>query len=56
MHHVYRTDEVTRIGQPADAFEAERIAWVPLDQVRSLIDEGEMVSGTTVAALLYVLG
>ncbi len=56
VHHVYRTDEVTRIGQPADTFEAERIAWVPLDQVRSLIGEGEMVSGTTVAALLYVLG
>ena len=30
VHHVYRTDEVTWIGQPADAFESERIAWVPV--------------------------
>ena len=56
VHHVYRTDEATWIGQPTDAFESDRIAWVPVSEVRSLIGEGQMVSGTTVAALLYVLG
>ena len=55
VHHVYRTDEASYIGQPTDGFESERIAWVPLTEVRSLIGNGEMVSGTTLAALLYIL-
>jgi 8-oxo-dGTP pyrophosphatase MutT (NUDIX family) len=54
-HHIYRADAATYIGKPIDSFESERIAWVPLADVRSLIDKAEIVSGTTVAALLYVL-
>lgn len=56
VHHVYRTDETRYIGQPADSFESDRIAWVPLTEVRSLIRHGEIVSGFTLAALLYVVG
>jgi len=55
-HHVYRADEATRIGEPVDAYESERVAWVPLADVRSLIDGGDIVSGSTLVALLYVLG
>jgi 8-oxo-dGTP pyrophosphatase MutT (NUDIX family) len=54
-HHIYRADEAEYIGNPADSFESERVAWVPLAEVRSLIDKAEIVSGTTLAALLYVL-
>ena len=54
-HHVYRADEATHLGSPADAFESERIAWVPLDQVPDLIGRGEIVSATTASALLYLL-
>jgi 8-oxo-dGTP pyrophosphatase MutT (NUDIX family) len=54
-HHVYRADGATRLGDPVDGFESERIAWVPLADVRALIDRGEIVSGSTLAALLYVL-
>jgi 8-oxo-dGTP pyrophosphatase MutT (NUDIX family) len=54
-HHVYRADEATHLGSPADAFESERIAWVPLDQVPALIGRGEIVSATTASALLYLL-
>lgn len=56
VHHVFRTDEASHIGEPADSFESDRIAWVPLAGVRSLIRNGEVVSGTTLAALLYVVG
>jgi hypothetical protein len=52
---VYRADEATHLGSPADAFESERIAWVPLDQVPALISRGEIVSATTASALLYLL-
>jgi 8-oxo-dGTP pyrophosphatase MutT (NUDIX family) len=54
-HHIYRADEATHIGNPVDGFESERVAWVPLADLRSLIEKAEIVSGTTLAALLYVL-
>jgi 8-oxo-dGTP pyrophosphatase MutT (NUDIX family) len=54
-HHIYRADEATYIGKAADSFESERVAWVPLADVRPLIGKAEIVSGTTLAALLYVL-
>jgi ADP-ribose diphosphatase len=56
VHHVYRTDEASHTGEPVDSFESDRVAWVPLTEVRSLIRNGEVVSGTTLAALLYVVG
>lgn len=56
VHHVYRTDEASHIGEPVDSFESDRVAWVPLTEVRSLIRKGAVVSGTTLAALLYVVG
>ena len=52
---MYRTDEATHLGSPADAYESERIAWVPLARVPALIGRGEIVSATTTAALLYLL-
>jgi len=54
-HHVYRADEATYLGRPADPSESERIAWMPLDQVPALIGQGDMVSATTTSALLYLL-
>ncbi|HEV2376687.1 MAG TPA: NUDIX hydrolase [Streptosporangiaceae bacterium] len=54
-HHIYIADEVTQIGIPADGFESERIEWVPLADVSTLIEKGHITSGTTLAVLLYVL-
>lgn len=54
-HHVYRAGGATHIGEPVDGFESQRVAWVPLADVPSLIGRGEIVSGTTLVALLYVL-
>ena len=55
VHHVFVARAVTRIGEPADAFESERVDWVPLSDVPGLAERGDVVSGTTLAALLYVL-
>ena len=52
-HEIYLASGATRIGEPADGIESERIAWVPLADVRSLIAKAEIASGTTLAALLY---
>ena len=54
-HHIYRTAVATHIGEPADGIESERIAWVPLADIRTLIGKGEISASTTLAALLYVL-
>ena len=55
VHHIYRASEAAHVGSPTDATEAARIAWVPLAHVRSLIGKGDISSGSTLAALLYVL-
>lgn len=54
-HSIFRTDAATYIGEATDKSEADRVDWVPLADVRALIKKGEMTSGTTVAALLYIL-
>lgn len=54
-HHIFRADEATYIGEAADKSEAERVAWLPLADLRALIDKKEITSGTTIAALLYLL-
>ena len=55
VHHVYRADSATRIGEPEDDFESSRVDWVPLDTVAGLISAGEISSATTLAALLYTV-
>lgn len=54
-HHVFRADGATYLGPPAEAWESERVEWVPLADIRRLADERRIVGGTTLAALLYVL-
>lgn len=55
VHHLYRARVATRIGAPEDDFESSRIEWVPLDTIPTLIQAGQISSGTTLAALLYTL-
>ncbi|GIL29039.1 NUDIX hydrolase [Actinocatenispora comari] len=55
QHHIYRADGADHIDPPEDAFESDRIAWIPLADIRSLIDKRHIVAGTTLAALLYLL-
>ncbi|MDH2424040.1 NUDIX hydrolase [Sphaerisporangium sp. TRM90804] len=53
--HIFRADAATQVGPPADVHESERIDWIPLSRVRPLIDARQIVCGTTIASLLYVL-
>jgi 8-oxo-dGTP pyrophosphatase MutT (NUDIX family) len=54
-HHIFRADGATHIGPPAEQWESERIEWVPLAEIPRMIDKGDIVSGTTLVALLYLL-
>jgi 8-oxo-dGTP pyrophosphatase MutT (NUDIX family) len=54
-HSIYLADSAHRIGSPEDDFESDGVSWVPLADVPSLISRGDITSGTTLAALLYVI-
>jgi 8-oxo-dGTP pyrophosphatase MutT (NUDIX family) len=43
------------VGQPSDINEAERIAWLPLDSIKALIDRGEIVGAGSMVGILHVL-
>ncbi|WP_027343898.1 NUDIX domain-containing protein [Hamadaea tsunoensis] len=55
QHHIFRADGATQVGPPKDAFESDKIEWIPLADIRGLIDKRDIVAGTTLAALLYIL-
>ncbi|MGW6132110.1 NUDIX hydrolase [Cellulomonas sp. NPDC055163] len=53
--HVFVADGATHVGEPADAFESERVAWVPLDEVRALARDGGIGDGLSLTGLLRFL-
>jgi 8-oxo-dGTP pyrophosphatase MutT (NUDIX family) len=55
VHHIFRADGATHLGPPTEGWESERVGWIPLTGIRPLIDKRDIISGTTLAALLYVL-
>jgi hypothetical protein len=55
VHYLFAAKGAEHLGQPADCTEADRIEWVPLDDVPSLISKGQIVSGPTLIALLSLV-
>ena len=53
--HVFVADAATYVGEPSDPSESERIAWVPMDDVRRLIRDGELRDGLSVTGVLRYL-
>jgi 8-oxo-dGTP pyrophosphatase MutT (NUDIX family) len=49
--HVCVADGAERVGEPADPHEAERVEWVALAELSSLIRAGEIRDGYTLAGL-----
>lgn len=54
-HHVFRADAATYLGPPADFWEADRVVWVPMAEVRRLVAVGDVREGTSLLALLTLL-
>lgn len=54
-HSIYLASQAEPIGAPEDDFESDSVSWVPLASVPSLVRRGDITSGTTLAALLYVI-
>ena len=56
-HHfdAFIADGATRVGDPVDAFEAERIEWLPVSALRTEIVAGRVGDGPGLTALCYAL-
>lgn len=52
VFYAFLADGAREVGPPMDAAESERIAWVPLVDLPSLIREGQIQDGPTFAAVL----
>ena len=50
---VFAAKGATYLGEPSDPTEAERIEWVPVEQIRTEIAAGRVDNGLTLTALLW---
>ncbi|MGH3503783.1 MAG: NUDIX hydrolase [Nocardioidaceae bacterium] len=55
LHHVYIAPSADKVGDPTGEAEAERVAWVPLDDVLGLIRDGKIWNSGTLVGLLHLL-
>jgi 8-oxo-dGDP phosphatase len=55
QHYLFRADRMEKVGEPTELNESDRIEWIPLSKVRSMIDRREIVSSAAIVGLLYVL-
>jgi 8-oxo-dGTP pyrophosphatase MutT (NUDIX family) len=52
---LFAAQGATYVGVPSDPSESERVAWVPVDQVRALVRSGAVTDGLSLSALLWWL-
>ena len=55
VFHIFVADGATREGEPSDPGEAERVEWVPVPELRRLVQDGQVLDGLSLTALLYAL-
>ena len=53
--HLFAADGASHVGEPTEVNEAERVEWVPLDELRRLAAAGEVRDGLSLTAVLYAL-
>jgi 8-oxo-dGTP pyrophosphatase MutT (NUDIX family) len=53
--HLFAADGAEQVGEP-DEDEAERVEWVSLDKVRTLLRDGSITDGLSLVALYRALG
>ena len=53
--HLFVAEGATHVGDPTDVNEADRVEWVPRDELRRLARAGEVRDGLSLTAVLYAL-
>lgn len=51
--HVFSAAGATYVGEPSDPSESERVAWVPVPEVRTLLRAGEVADGLSLTSLCW---
>jgi 8-oxo-dGDP phosphatase len=54
-HFIFRADGAEYVGPPTERNESDRIEWVPIAKIRSMIDRREIFSSASLLGLMYVL-
>jgi 8-oxo-dGTP pyrophosphatase MutT (NUDIX family) len=54
-HELFTAVGAQRIGEPTDVTEAEQVAWVPVEDLLSMVDDGSIRDGATLVAVLHLL-
>ena len=52
---VFAAEGAEQVGEPTDRTEAERVAWLPLPEVRRLVFGGSVTDGMSLTGLLHLL-
>jgi 8-oxo-dGDP phosphatase len=55
IFHVFTAAGATLVGEPTDIGESERVAWLPVGEVRRLVVDDEVTDGLTLTSLLWAL-
>ena len=55
QYRLFRAYGAEYVGEPTEENEAEKVAWVPLDEVLGLVDSGKIATGASLVGLLRVL-
>ncbi|MDF3303213.1 NUDIX hydrolase [Streptomyces tropicalis] len=54
-HDIYIARDVRKVAEPTEVNEAQRVAWIPLDDMLGLIAQGKIANSGTLVAVLYLL-
>ncbi|MFE4357013.1 NUDIX domain-containing protein [Kitasatospora sp. NPDC056800] len=54
-HFVFRADAAEYVGPPTERNESDRIEWIPLSDLRGMINRREIVSSGTLVGVLHLL-
>jgi 8-oxo-dGTP pyrophosphatase MutT (NUDIX family) len=55
VFNLFVAEGATHVGEPTDPAESERVEWVPVDRVRTMIERGEVYDGLSLTGLLWAL-
>jgi 8-oxo-dGTP pyrophosphatase MutT (NUDIX family) len=54
-HFVFRAEPLEFTGPPTELNESDRLEWIPLSELRGMIDRREIVSSGSLIGVLYLL-
>jgi 8-oxo-dGTP pyrophosphatase MutT (NUDIX family) len=54
-HELFTAVGAQRIGEPTDLTEADEVAWVPVESLLGMVDDGSIRDGATLVAVLHLL-